>query len=101
MRRPPPPSSRTHWAYQSSNAGLTQQERILPELTDQLATKETEFATTGAELDRFRLHYLRRFAPLYAELDRLEAEVASRVTVRDGRLAWAASMSGETQLLGC
>jgi hypothetical protein len=64
-------------------AHLAEQERLLAELTDQLATKETEFATTGAELDRFRLHYLRRFAPLYAEIDRLEAEVASRVAVRD------------------
>jgi hypothetical protein len=64
-------------------AHLAEQERLLAELTDQLATKETEFATTGAELDRFRLHYLRRFAPLYAEIDRLEAEIASRVAVRD------------------
>lgn len=64
-------------------AHLAEQERVLAELTDQLATKETEFATTSAEFDRFRLHYLRRFAPLYAKLDRLEAEVASRVAVRD------------------
>lgn len=64
-------------------AHLAEQELLLAELTDQLATKETEFATTGAEFDSFRLHYLRRFAPLYAEFDRLDAEIASRVAVRD------------------
>jgi hypothetical protein len=62
---------------------LTEQERLLAELTDQLATRETEFATTAAEFEGFRLHYLRRFAPLYAELDRLHAEVASRAAVRE------------------
>jgi uncharacterized protein (DUF2267 family) len=65
-------------------AHLAEQERLLAKLVDQLATKETEFATTGAEFDRFRLHYMRRFAPLYAELDRLEAEIAGRAAIREG-----------------
>lgn len=58
---------------------LDRQERLLAELTEQLATRETEFATTGAQLARFRAAYLRRFAPLYAELDRIEAEIAARL----------------------
>jgi hypothetical protein len=61
---------------------LAEQERLLAELTEQLATKETEFATTGAEFARFRVAYERRFAPLYAELDRLDAEIARRVAVK-------------------
>ena len=62
---------------------LDRQERLLAELTEQLATKETEFATTGAEFARFRAVYLRRFAPLYAELDRLEAEIATRLALNE------------------
>jgi hypothetical protein len=62
---------------------LDRQERLLGELTEQLATKETEFATTGAEFARFRAVYLRRFAPLYAELDRLEAEIAARLALSE------------------
>lgn len=62
---------------------LAEQERLLAELTEQLATKETEFATTGAEFARFRVQYLRRFAPLYAELDRLEADIARRISLAD------------------
>jgi hypothetical protein len=58
---------------------LDRQERLLTELTEQLATRETEFATTGAQFARFRAAYLRRFAPLYAELDRIEAEIAARL----------------------
>jgi len=60
-------------------AHLAEQERLLAELTDELANRETEFATTGAEFEGFRIHYLRRFAPLYAELDRLEADIAHRL----------------------
>ena len=55
---------------------LADQERLLADLTEQLATKEAEFATVNAQFDRFRTSYLARFAPLYAELDRLEAEIA-------------------------
>lgn len=55
---------------------LADQERLLEELTEQLATKEAEFASGGVEFARFRSSYLTRFAPLYAELDRLEAEIA-------------------------
>jgi hypothetical protein len=58
---------------------LAEQERLLEELTDQLTAKEAEFAETGSAFARFRAEYLRRFAPLYAELDRLEAEVARRI----------------------
>jgi hypothetical protein len=55
---------------------LAEQERLLEELTEQLATKETEFATLGVDFARFRAAYLARFAPLYAELDSVEAEIA-------------------------
>ncbi len=55
---------------------LAEQERLLSDLTEQLASKETEFATSGAEFARFRAAYLRRFATLYGELDQLEAEIA-------------------------
>ena len=55
---------------------LAEQERLLVELTEQLAAEEAEFATLGAEFARFRMTYLGRFAPLYAELDGLEAEIA-------------------------
>ena len=60
---------------------LEQQEQLLAELTEQLADKEEEFAETGSAFARFRAEYLRRFAPLYAELDRLEAEIARRIAV--------------------
>jgi hypothetical protein len=62
---------------------LREQERLLAGLTEDLATKEAEFATEGVEFARFRHHYLRRFAPLYAEVDRLEAEVAKRLAVQE------------------
>jgi len=62
---------------------LAEQERLLAELTEQLATKETEFATTGTEFARFRGAYMHRFAPLYAELDRLEADIARRVALAE------------------
>ena len=55
---------------------LAEQERLFSELAEQLATRETEFATLGSEFARFRATYLARFAPLYAELDRLEADIA-------------------------
>ena len=72
---------------------LADQERLLEELTEQLATKETEFATLGVEFARFRATYLIRFAPLYAELDGLEAEIARLLVERvggDGPAATAA-----------
>jgi hypothetical protein len=61
---------------------LAEQERLLNELTDQLAARETEFATQGTEFHRFRAGYLHRFAPLYSELDRLEAEIARLLAVK-------------------
>jgi hypothetical protein len=72
---------------------LADQERLLEELADRLVSKETEFAALVAELTRFRGSYLARFAPLYAELDRLEAEVARLLADRsrdDGPAATAA-----------
>jgi hypothetical protein len=63
---------------------LAEQERLIEELTEQLATKETEFATAGAEFARFRTAYLRRFGPLYSELDRLEAEIARLAASEEG-----------------
>lgn len=58
---------------------LAEQERFLEELTEHLTAKEAEFAEAGSAFARFRAEYLRRFAPLYAELDRLEAEITRRV----------------------
>lgn len=66
---------------------LVEQERLFGELTEQLATKETEFATSGTEFARFRTSYLRRFGPLYSELDRLEAEIARLVATRENTSA--------------
>ena len=53
-------------------------------LSDQHIAKETEFATTGAEFARFREAYLRRFAPLYRELDDLEAKIARLLALEEG-----------------
>lgn len=61
---------------------LAEQERLLAELTEQLATKEVEFASIGTAFARFRVSYQSRFALLYAELDRLEAEVLRLVAER-------------------
>jgi len=58
---------------------LAEQERLVAELTEQLTSKEADFAETGSAFARFRAGYLRRFAPLYAELDRLEAEIAQHI----------------------
>ncbi|MGC8635229.1 MAG: JAB domain-containing protein [Candidatus Limnocylindrales bacterium] len=55
---------------------LAEQEQLLGELTERVAAEEADFATLGAEFARFRVTYLARFAPLYAELDRLDAEIA-------------------------
>ena len=77
---------------------LAEQERLLAELTEQLATEEAEFAETGRAFARFRAQYLRRFAPLYAELDRLEAEIAQRLADReDTPAARAKAASAATQ----
>jgi hypothetical protein len=42
---------------------LAEQERLLADLTEKLATKETEFAAFGAGFARFRAHYLQRLVP--------------------------------------
>ncbi len=55
---------------------LANQERLLRVLTEELATDEAAFATMTATFSRFRITYLTRFAPLYAELDRLLADAA-------------------------
>lgn len=62
---------------------LADQERLLAELSERLITKETEFATTGAEFARFRAAYLRRFAPLYRELDDVEAQIARLLALEE------------------
>jgi hypothetical protein len=62
---------------------LAEQERLLEQLTDQLTAKEAEFAETGIAFARFRAEYMRRFAPLYAELDHLEAEIARRIAYEE------------------
>ncbi len=62
---------------------LAEQERLLAELTEQLATTETEFATSAAEFARFRTAYLHRFAPLYSELDHLQAETARLLALEE------------------
>ena len=61
---------------------LANQERLLAELTEELTTREAEFASIGIALVHFRLSYLAQFAPLYAELDRLEAEILRLVAER-------------------
>jgi uncharacterized coiled-coil protein SlyX len=55
---------------------MAEQERLLADLADHLASRETEFATTTADFARFRAEYLRRFSPLYQELDAIEAAIA-------------------------
>jgi len=69
----------THARITPEAEHLAEQERLLEELTDQLTAKEAEFAETGSAFARFHAEYLRRFAPLYVELDRLEAEIARRI----------------------
>lgn len=54
---------------------LAEQERLLADLADRLAARETEIATVTAEFARFRAEYLRRFSPLYQELDAIEARI--------------------------
>ena len=82
---------------------LAEQERVLDELTDQLAEREAEFAETGSAFARFRAEYLRRFAPLYAEFDRLEADIARRIAfeqdtpVAHEKAAEAAARAEESQ----
>ncbi|MFN8620613.1 MAG: hypothetical protein U0869_07730 [Chloroflexota bacterium] len=58
---------------------LAGQERMLDELTERLTAQEAEFSTTGSLFARFRAEYIRRLASLYAELDRVEAEIARRI----------------------
>ena len=86
-------------------AHLAEQERLLAELSDKLAFAEQEFADAGSAFARFRGQYLRRFAPLYAELDRIEAEIARRVAEAEGTpaahstAARAAARADESELL--
>ena len=73
---------------------LQQQEQVLAELTDQLTAREAELATIRAEFAEFASFYLRRFGPLYAELDRIEAELLGRPASETQ--VDSASLSGET-----
>jgi hypothetical protein len=66
---------------------LAEQERLLADLTEQLTAREAEFTSVGAALARFSVSYLARFASLYAELDRLEAEILRIVVQRTPRRA--------------
>jgi len=75
---------------------LAEQERLLEELTEHLTAKEAEFAETGSAFARFRAEYLRRFAPLYTELDRLEAEIARRLAQEEGTPAAHAKAADAT-----
>lgn len=70
-------------ALVDDEAECAELERRLSYLLDELATREAEFTSTGRDLAVFRLAYVRRFGPLYAELDRLEAEIASRILAAD------------------
>jgi hypothetical protein len=82
---------------------LAEQERLLEELTDQLTAKEAGVAEAGSAFARFRAEYLRRFAPLYAELDRLEAEIARRIAQEEAtpaahaKAAQTAAQADESQ----
>ena len=69
---------------QKRNTSSTR-ERLLAELSEQFISKETEFATTGAEFARFR-EPARGFAPLYRELDDLEAQIARLLALEEGTL---------------
>lgn len=77
---------------------LANQERLLAELTEELAASEAEFGSIRLALTQFRLAYFARFAPLYAELDRLEAELLRLVARRmpsGAPGAWAAKSRAE------
>jgi hypothetical protein len=82
---------------------LAEQERLVEELTDQLTAKEAEVAEADSAFARFRADYLRRFAPLYAELDRLEAEIARQIArveatpAAHAKAAQAAAQADESQ----
>jgi len=84
---------------------LAEQERLLEELTEHLTAKEAEFAEAGSAFARFRAEYLRRFAPLYTELDRLEAEIARQIAQEEAtptahaKAADAATRADESQCL--
>lgn len=63
---------------------LAEQESLLAELVDQLARQEEALAESASQLAKFREEYLRRFGPLYAEYDRLQAEIARRIAESSG-----------------
>jgi hypothetical protein len=67
-------------------AHLEEQERELADLVERLAEREAGHAESVGAFARFRDDFLRRFGPLYAELDRLEAEIARRVAASEGTL---------------
>lgn len=77
------PSGGTAISNTPEEAHLAEQVAVLEALTEECATKETDFATSGLEFARFRDAYTRRFASLYAELDRLEAEIARLLAAMD------------------
>jgi hypothetical protein len=98
MSRDEPSSTQvtTHPRLTPEAEHLAEQERLLEELTEDLTAKEAEFAETGSAFARFRAEYLRRFAPLYTELDRLEAEIARRLAQEEATPAAHAKAADAT-----
>lgn len=58
------------------------QEQELDALTEELAAAEEALRAVALELGLFRARYLRRLSPLYAQLDRVEAEIAQLIAAR-------------------
>lgn len=54
-------------------------------LTEELATAEADLAVTRARLEAFTRQHDRMLAPLYAELDEVEAQIAERAARACGR----------------
>lgn len=88
------PSKRSHLSPEAEH--LAEQERVLGELVERLAAKEADFAETGAAFARFRAEYLRRFAPIYVELDGLERRIAERLAQDDPTPAATATATAAT-----
>lgn len=74
---------------------LADQQATLDELADALTAREQAFAEAGTRFARFREMYVRRFAPLYADLDGLEAQVARLLAADSPELERAASEAAE------
>lgn len=62
---------------------LAQLERLLAELSEELATAEADRAEGLADFARFRAEMERRILPLFAELDRIETAIAQLLATWD------------------